>query len=473
MENATTIRSEIEKELKLGGYTFNSFGQATGLNRGIFSAMLNGNPPKPISVRQMDLITKAFNYPEGWLYDLYVDECFYDGRPHWKRVKPFLIRCVEVGNLRCVEKVLSRLMEDLNHIPTIFTLAEELYEEGKLKEATPFYECVIENEKYQHSERLAISHYKLFVASISQDFEKNLESVLKFVPYRSRLPENYHLDALLKLANIYFNLHKWKEVEKYADELRNLATVIYNNEVQKRKSKFKYRSLVTERPLVVYYGQGYLLKGLALEKQGFYGQELEYICGYRDLSWFEGLDQTGKMEVEKFKVWAEANLLNLSLIMGNVEKLSEYVEFLKCNPQEVLPGLWTITESANRHGFCIDDVLEIFAKELKTFSSKVHLRESYYESTFILDSCANLFQQIAVYKFIHSSYSEGLYYILQSLKLYFQINNRNSFAECTALFEKYRIKSSEIQLLEYQKIMEEVLKNAKENSPAYIAYELG
>ncbi|TKH46180.1 DNA-binding protein [Paenibacillus terrae] len=473
MENTTTIRSEIEKELKLGGYTFNSFGQATGLNRGIFSAMLNGNPPKPISVRQMDLITKAFNYPEDWLYDLYVDECFYDGRPHWKRVKPFLIRCVEVGNLRCVEKVLSRLMEDLNHIPTIFALAEELYEEGKLKEAIPFYECVIENEKYQHSERLAISHYKLFVASIGQDFEKNLESVLKFIPYRNRLPENYHLDALLKLANIYFNLHQWKEVEKYADELRNLATVVYKNEVQKRKNKYKYKCLVTERPLVVYYGQGYLLKGLALEKQGFYEEELEYICGYRDLSWFEGLDQVGIMEVEKFRIWAEANLLNLSVIMGNVEKLTEYVEFLKCNPQEVLPGLWTITESANRHGFLIDNILEIFAEELKTVSSKVHVRESYYESTFILDSCANLFQQIAVYKFIHSSYSEGLHYILQSLKLYFQINNRNSFAECTALFEMYRIRSSEIQLLEYQKIMEEVLKNAKENSPASIAYKLG
>lgn len=42
MENATTIRSEIEKELKLGGYTFNSFGQATGLNRGILVQCLTG-----------------------------------------------------------------------------------------------------------------------------------------------------------------------------------------------------------------------------------------------------------------------------------------------------------------------------------------------------------------------------------------------------------------------------------------------
>ncbi|MBY7738436.1 DNA-binding protein [Paenibacillus polymyxa] len=463
MENATTIRSEIEKELKLGGYTFNSFGQATGLNRGIFSAMLNGNPPKPISVRQMDLITKALNYHEDWLYDLYVDECFYDGRPHWKRVKPFLIRCVEVGNLQCVEKVLSRLMEDLNHIPTIFALAEELYDGGKLQEAIPFYECVIENEKYQHSERLAISHYKLFVASIGQDLERNLEAVLRFIPYRNRLPENYHLDALLKLANIYFSLHQWKEVERYADELRNLATTVYKNEIQKRKNINKYRQLETERPLVVYYGQGYLLKGNALELQGMYEKAMEYINGYADLGWFEGLDELGLEEVELLKLWAEANKLNLRVLMGEKGSLLSYVNFLKRNPLEVLPGLLTIVESAIKHKFSIDAILSEFSEEIRVFNDSFFLDSGYYQLAPTVDRYADLHYKLSIYYFGSKRINQGLDSILESLKFYKIINNKTKFVECVALFERFRKDATSQHRKDYEFIMEEILNDEKIN----------
>jgi hypothetical protein len=125
----------------------------------------------------MDLITKALGYPEGWLYELYIDECFYEGKGHWKRIKPFLLRCVELGREDCIQKVLSRLTEDLSYVPTIFELAEELHEAGKKKEFIPFYECVIENERYRYSERLAISQYKRFKACTMSDLEKSLELV--------------------------------------------------------------------------------------------------------------------------------------------------------------------------------------------------------------------------------------------------------------------------------------------------------
>ncbi|MGW8443665.1 DNA-binding protein [Paenibacillus sp. S33] len=456
MENATTIRSEIEKELKLGGYTFNSFGQATGLNRGIFSAMLNGNPPKPISVRQMDLITKAFNYPEGWLYDLYVDECFYDGRPHWKRVKPFLIRCVEVGNLRCVEKVLSRLMEDLNHIPTIFALAEELYEEGKLKEAIPFYECVIENEKYQHSERLAISHYRIFSISVSESMERNLEAALRFVPFRNRVPLEYHLDGLLKLLNLYHNLHQWKEAERYADELRALTTIVCKS----RETNKKSFTLKTERHLVVYYGQGYLMKGIALEKQERYEEAMKYISGYADLSWFEDLGRIGQKEVEKFTLWANANQLSLKILMGDTSSLPMYIQFLKNNPPEILLGLLTIVESANKHGFLIEHILQQFSHELASFNNELSMKASYYKQSFSYDTYADLCYQLAIYMFNNLSHEKGIYYVLKSLKKCLEISSKEKFMICTALFERFRNKATKDQKSEYEGIMEEVLINA-------------
>ncbi|URJ50037.1 DNA-binding protein [Paenibacillus polymyxa] len=456
MENATTIRSEIEKELKLGGYTFNSFGQATGLNRGIFSAMLNGNPPKPISVRQMDLITKAFNYPEGWLYDLYVDECFYDGRPHWKRVKPFLIRCVEVGNLRCVEKVLSRLMEDLNHIPTIFALAEELYEEGKLKEAIPFYECVIENEKYQHSERLAISHYRIFSISVSESMERNLEAALRFVPFRNRVPLEYHLDGLLKLLNLYHNLHQWKEAEHYADELRALTTIVCKS----RETNKKSFTLKTERHLVVYYGQGYLMKGIALEKQERYEEAMKYISGYADLSWFEDLGEIGQKEVQKFTLWANANQLSLKILMGDTSSLPMYIQFLKNNPPEILLGLLTIVESANKHGFLIEHILQQFSHELASFNNELSMKASYYKQSFSYDTYADLCYQLAIYMFNNLSHEKGIYYVLKSLKKCLEISSKEKFMICTALFERFRNKATKDQKSEYEGIMEEVLINA-------------
>ncbi|MGG1617623.1 DNA-binding protein [Paenibacillus sp. NRS-1782] len=464
MENATTIRSEIEKELKLGGYTFNSFGQATGLNRGIFSAMLNGNPPKPISVRQMDLITKALNYPEDWLYDLYVDECFYDGRPHWKRVKPFLIRCVEVGNLRCVEKVLSRLMEDLNHIPTIFALAEELYEEGKLQEAVPFYECVIENEKYQHSERLAISHYKIFSISVSENLETNLEAVLRFIPFRNRLPVDFQLDGLLKMANIYYYLHQWKEAERYADELRSVTSTVLSLKVYKGKNKSGKKPINTDRHLVVYYGQGYLIKSAALEKQGFFEEAMEYIRYYENLSWFEDLDEVGQEEVQRFKVWAEANKLNLHILMGDVDSLHPYEEFLKKNPPEIIPGLLTILESANKYGFPINNTLIEFSQEIEGVGDVSSIHDSYYPQSSSLDICANLFHQIAIYHFNYSNNTAGINYVLKSLKTYLKINDKPNFVQGTALFEKYRHAATPIQKAEYQYIMEEVLSNAQKNN---------
>ncbi|MHB0883731.1 DNA-binding protein [Paenibacillus sp. SEL1] len=449
MENATTIRSEIEKELKLGGYTFNSFGQATGLNRGIFSAMLNGNPPKPISVRQMDLITKAFNYPEGWLYDLYVDECFYDGRPHWKRVKPFLIRCVEVGNLRCVEKVLSRLMEDLNHIPTIFALAEELYEGGKLQEAIPFYECVIENEKYQHSERLAISHYKLFVASVGQDLEKNLESVLRFIPYRNRLPESYQLDGLLKIINIYFYLHKWDNVEKYGDELCTLAKTVYLNRYENNNTKRRVKDeFKTEKNLVFYYGYGYLSKSTALQKMEKFEEAQSYIKYYADLSWFKGLNSEGEQYVKMFSLWAKANSYTLDMLLGKRDVLVEYISFLNQHPEEKLSGLLTILESANKYNFSVDYVLESFSAEIDQFKFLDDVKNRNYY-------CCFLYQR-AIYEYKSNSLEKGTNYVLDCLALSLISRNDSDFKQCVALFEVYREFATYEQTKRYENIIKEV-----------------
>ncbi|GJM72310.1 hypothetical protein HMSSN036_45260 [Paenibacillus macerans] len=79
----------------------------------------------------------------------------------------------------------------------------------------------------------------------------------------------------------------------------------------------------------MYYGQSFLLKGSAREHQGKYGEALDCVDGYEDLSWFEGLNDTGRAEVAKFKIWAKANRYNLEVLNGNEAILPEYVAFLK------------------------------------------------------------------------------------------------------------------------------------------------
>ncbi|MDP1510183.1 helix-turn-helix transcriptional regulator [Paenibacillus sp. CMAA1739] len=462
MEHAPTIRSTIETELKQRGYTFSSFSKISGINRGTFSTMLNSNPPKSISVRQMDLITKALGYPEGWLYELYIDECFHEGKGHWKRIKPFLLRCVELGRKECIQRVLSRLTEDLSYVSTVFEFAEELHEGGKENEAVPFYECVIENERYYHAERLAISQYRLFCNSLNTDLDNNRQAAIKFAPYRRNLPENHQLDALLKLANVYFQVHDCETVIQYTKELGVLATNIYQQQIQSKSKKREVKTLNTERHLIVYYGQAYLMQGCAYEKQGLYKKALEFIPYYADLTAFEGLDEIGMLEAQRFEVWAKANRLSLEILMGDMSNLPAYVELIGDEPPEILHGLLTIVESANTHKYSIDDVLTQFAENINEFRD-LHINISYYQTNYNLVTYSRFFLELSRYYFNKGNYSEAIDNMLNSLRASSQLNDKAFYIKSiTLLFEKYKNHSTHEQRAEYEKVLKAVENNIKQ-----------
>ncbi|MBO8163659.1 MAG: helix-turn-helix transcriptional regulator [Brevibacillus sp.] len=364
-----TIRSEIEKHLKANGCTLSKLSQLTGINSGHLSEMLNANPPRPITLRHLDAMAAAFGYEPGWLYELYPEECVTRERVSRPRVIPFLIRCAELDREDLIERVVSLLMENPKNVSILYAVGEQLFEAGKRKESSLFYRLVIDNEKDNHSDRYLISQYRLFRASLGTDVEENWKAVIRFEPYRHKLPENYRLDALLQLANVCFTLHRWKDVERYADELRELAKMVYQHELCKKRRNITDEPLQTERHLVVYYGQGFLLKGAALEMQKEYEQAKRYVEAYADLSWFELLDETGMSEVEKFKVWAKANHYTLEILTGNFGILDEYTEYLAGHPDEILPGLIAIMEAANKFGYDVDHVIDRFATSISRFEN--------------------------------------------------------------------------------------------------------
>ncbi|MCY9751453.1 DNA-binding protein, partial [Paenibacillus larvae] len=89
-----------------------------------------------------------------------------------------------------------------------------------------------------------------------------------------------------------------------------------------------------------YYGQSYLIKSIALFKQGHYEKAKQYIEGYEDLSWFEILDEQGKKEVDNFHLWARANKYGTKLLLGDdLSVLDEYVNYLAEHPNDIPEGL--------------------------------------------------------------------------------------------------------------------------------------
>lgn len=279
-----------------------------------------------------------------------------------------------------------------------------------------------------------------------------MRAAIQFEPVISKLPEHYQLDALLKMLRIYFTLHMWDEVGRFADKLHTIASKIYHDQQQKRAHKLEVE-VSAELPLVYYYGFSYLAKSTALQKQGNYASAKEYVIKYAELGWFNDLDEDGQEEVERFRLFAKANSYTLDLLSGKTDILSEYVMFLEDNPEEILPGMVTIMESANIHNMFVDDILSKFSKQISEFNAyEDHINRT-HNFTFMY--------QLAIYYVKKSDYQKSLDNALQALELSHMLNNDGDFKLCTALFETFRDFATCEQQEKYKKILEGVFENEK------------
>ncbi|MDP4098043.1 DNA-binding protein [Paenibacillus sp. P96] len=434
MEHNTTIRTQLEEHIRRERQTLQSFADASGVNRGTLSGIINGNPPRLISPGQLDLITAGMGLPEGALYEMYADECFRETAAHWRRLRPFLLRCAQLKKLICINKVLDRLADNLSHIPDIFDTAEIMYEENWHEAALLLYERVIESEKYSHSERLAISHLRLFQIH-EKDERRNLEAALRFHSYRWRLPEALSLDGLHMLAEFFAVKKQWDKVEFYADELRELTDGLCRT----RQRDWDTDSYTLRRPLVFYYGKSRLLKASAYEFTGKYEESKRFIAEYAELGWFRDLDETGQHYVELFRLFAKANTMCVDVKMGSKRAVAPYVELLLEQPEEILEGVNTLLESANKYGYFIDAELGLFADQLNYYSTTDPGQwENQYKEEFNVDRLATYYRHLAVYYFRKERFEEGIKKILDSFHLSVQMSQQDNIIKCMTLFEQYR-----------------------------------
>lgn len=452
MNQTTTIRSKLEGYIKSEGVTLQRLAENSSINPGTLSAILHAN--RPIAMRQLDNLTAGMGLPEGDLYEMYVTECLIDHTPNWRRLRPFLYRCAELDKLHCIERVVSHIMDNLAYVPLLFEAAEEMFEQGKHEAARILYESVAESERYQHSERLAVCQYRLFTMSVGLDQQANLRAAVIFEGYIDRLCEEDQLEALRQIANVYFSLRNWRKVQTYGVEMGKKALILHSFKNNK-KSREQHKK--TERPLFTYILYSYLLQGAVCAEYRDYDQALYFVSLYTDTSWITINDEVDEYYIKRFEKWAEANLCMYKIMKGDITALPEYIAFMKENDNEVLTAIMSVMEAANRFGYDVDNVLELFKDDLQQVLNKslynVHLNEFRY---------IKLHTELAIYYFRKNRYEEGIQATMVCLESAVKNNSKEYVITCVALFEKNRQYASQQEIDYYQYLILEVQKKNEE-----------
>ncbi|WP_017811080.1 hypothetical protein [Paenibacillus shenyangensis] len=440
METALTLITPINQEITRQGYTLNTFSQASGINRGVLSATLNGHPSRKMSINQLDQMTRTLGKPEGWLYDSFIQNCFpKHGNPNWRRVKPLLVRCLELNHIKQVQHILSILTADSSSLSSIFKLAEDLSENIANSRSALLYAHIIEHEKDYQSERLAISHYRMYRFAIGDNLEQNLKLAFCFEPFLQHLPPPLVMEALMHLASNAYVMQDWTRIQNYGTTLHQLVTAIYAEECRKRTINPACTPIKTERPLVAYYGQSYLMRCISLEHQKQYEEAEKYLEGFTDLSWFEGLDEQGWKEVSKLKKYAMFNRYNLNLLKGNEKLLPEYFQLLEQYPDEVLPTILIALKASNIHDWNIDHLLQQYTAVIYPPDMIDNiLSNQYYSLQSSISRYINIYYELALYHCNRNRYSDELANILSALEVTIEKHNQSRIMDCLKLLRKLR-----------------------------------
>ncbi|MUG65361.1 transcriptional regulator [Paenibacillus campinasensis] len=452
MAQKTTIRDHIEDYIEQNGMNINRFANISGVNSGTLSRILSQK--QPISMGQLERITSGLNLPTDHFYEMYIEECFFNGTPTWRRLRPFLFRCADTDRLDCIERVVTTLLDNLAYTPMLFETAEELFHQGKKAAAAILYKHVSTSEKYQHSERLAICQYKLFLISIGNDQDANLRAATLFEGYVERLDQEYQLDAYKHLAHVYGSLHRWDKVDMMAKEMHRIATILYNQN-QLRRQKPQEGSRSPEKPVYYYILYSYLIRSTVCEHNGDYEGMKHYIQMYSDGDWIQEKSSEVQAIIEQFQEWAKADLYICRLMTGHYDVLPEYVKYIVAQGVDSykLKAFLYIIEAANRHNWNVDPYINQFSVYLSYEKFKELFGE--YNQQVYADEYARLLVEVAMYH-LRNGKREGIEILLQSLDFSIAINNKSNIIKSVALFEQYRVKADKNDINQYQKLIREV-----------------
>ncbi|MDY8022360.1 transcriptional regulator [Paenibacillus polymyxa] len=451
MEITPTIRAELEKFLKQNDMSKTEFGHTAGLNPGTVSGIITGN--RSISVNQLDRITLAMELPADHFYDRYVEECVEEAPLNWRRISPFLYRCVELDRLDCLERVVFLLLDNPIYPPLLFEVAEDILKDGHNEAAAFLYKNVAESEKQQHSERLAVCQYRLFKLTIGKDQAINLEAANKFEPFVNRLGEINQLNALKDLANVYRSLSHWDKVYTFAKEMGRLGKIQY---VLKQKSESKEQELQkkpNDGPLFAYIAYSDLLCANVCDAKGDHEQALEHLRAYTDLSWVKEKDSDTLHWIGLFQQWAKINTYVNRLMSGDVSVLPDYVEYL-AGEKEIFAELLNIIEAANRYNIDVDHILQRFESQIAAYREPSS--EGVYTQQVLTEEYVRFWYKMAKYNLNKGRYPYGFKCLINAFEKAVTINHVLLISNCSGLFDRFRANVAPETLAQYEKMSQEV-----------------
>lgn len=327
-----------------------------------------------------------------------------------------------------------------------------MFENGNYAAAEILYENVAMSEKRQYSERLALCEYRLFKIRIGEDQVRNLKFAYQFEPFVDRLDEVRQLDALKDLANLYRSVRQWDRVEALAHEMEHKAKILYFNE-KRSAAKFQEMQRKLSRPLFVYIAYAKLLCADVCEGRNDFEKALQYTYEYADLSWVRETDADTKHWLDLFQKWSQANIYANKLMGGDIGILSEYVEYIRQLPEEIVQSLFYIMNSANRYQLDVDHILQQFSLEIETCGQQTN---DLNRGIVITDIFNNFLYDLAYYYVHKGDYENGFKYMMQGLENSVIINKQDSIIKFMVLFEQFRHTATEKINVIYKNIVSEV-----------------
>lgn len=369
------------------------------------------------------------------------------------------MKCAELGRTDCIERLVENLLDNLTYVPMLFEVAEGLFQQGHWPAAALLYENVSASEKYQYSERLATCQYRLFQIALGDDQSTNLRAATLFESYIPRLNEADQLDGLKHLMHVYYSLQLWNKVNELALELLRIATIQYDLYCNP-----KYKGAVNsgERPLCFYILYAHLMRSNAYEECGDYKAALEIVPLYTDVNWIHEENEETKRTVAQFQEWGKANTYLYRLLDGQVEALTDYVDYISTQQGEIFTALYYIVKSANLYNWNIDYILERFSDYTPY---RLQLTEfGVYNHQIKADQHARFLVELGVY-YLRNKRSEGIRYILQSLESSSKINNESIIFKCVDLFEQNRHIAGEDEQRQYKILIKGVRDTNEKKTP--------
>ncbi|ETT56528.1 MULTISPECIES: helix-turn-helix transcriptional regulator [unclassified Paenibacillus] len=457
MKPAVMIRDQLADYLTQHGLSINQFAISSGINSGTLSRIINGH--QPIAMSHLESITAGMGLGEDFFYSLYVEECFYYSAPTWRRLRPFIVKCAELGRTDCIGLLVENLLDNLTYVPMLYEVAEGLFQQGHWPAAALLYENVSASEKYQYSERLATCQYRLFLIALGDDQSTNLRAATLFESYIPRLDEADQLDALRNLMDVYFSLQLWSKVNELALELLRIATIRYDLYCHSR-NKDAVKS--GERPLCFYILYAHLMRSNAYGECGDYKAALDLVPLYLDVNWIHEVSEEAKRTVAQFQEWGKANTYLYRLLDGQIEVLADYVNYISTQQGEIFVALFYIVKSANLYNWNVDSILERFSSYMPY---RIHLTEfGVYNQQIKADQHTRFLVELGVYC-LRNKRSEGIRYILEALESSAKLNNESFIFKCVDLFEQNRHIAGEDEQMQYKILIREVRDASEKKTP--------